>query len=412
MKTWKGKRQLAKLEDYEPVIGKERVAAIRELAVPLQGVVIQHINSTAVGGGVAEILKRLVPLMEDVGLVPRWDVLRGTDEFFSITKLFHNAFHGQPVEINECMFDTYREVSRQNFDLVDTTAGFVVLHDQQPLGLAGLRPGHPGDWLWYCHIDPVDVDLRLWDFLRGYAARCDGAVYHLPEYVKELGNRVYVMPPSIDPLSEKNRDVDEEERRTVLARLGVPGDLPLVVQVSRFDRLKDPVGVIRSFRMVRDQVPCRLVLAGGGAGDDPQGLQVLEEVRREAAGDPDIMVLELAPDADLEINVLQRSAAVIVQKSVREGFGLTVTEAMWKSRPVVATPVGGIRIQVLHEETGLAAAGDQSVAEAVVRILKNPGLAAAMGRAGHELVRRNFIIPVYLERWLGMLAAERSLICT
>lgn len=402
---------MVKLDDYEPIIGPERVEAIRELAAPLQGSVVQHINSAAVGGGVAEILKRLVPLMEDVGLAPRWDVLRGTDEFFSITKTFHNAFHGQPVEINEFMFDTYREVSRQNFDLVDAAADFVILHDQQPLGLAELRPDHPGHWIWYCHIDPVDVDRRLWEFLRDYAARCDGAIYHLPEYVKALGNRVHVMPPAIDPLSEKNREVDEEERRAVLANLGVTEDLPLVVQVSRFDRLKDPVGVIRSFRMAREQVPCRLVLAGGGAGDDPEGIQVLEEVRREADGDPGIMVLELPPTADLEINVLQRSAAVVVQKSVREGFGLTVTEAMWKGRPVVAAPVGGIRIQVLHEETGLAAAGDGAVAGAVVRVLQQPELAAALGRSAREMVRRNFIIPVYLERWLGLLAAERRLVC-
>ena len=402
---------MVKLDDYQFIIGSERVEAIRELAAPLQGSLIQHINSAAVGGGVAEILKRLVPLMEDVGLAPRWDVLRGTDEFFSITKTFHNAFHGLPVEINEFMFDTYREVSRQNFDLVDASADFVILHDQQPLGLAELRPDHPGHWVWYCHIDPVDVDRRLWEFLRDYASRCDGAIYHLPEYVKELGKRVHVMPPAIDPLSEKNREVDEEERRTILSNLGVPDNLPLVVQVSRFDRLKDPVGVIKSFKIARDQVPCRLVLAGGGAGDDPEGVQVLEEVRREADGDPGIMVLELAPTADLEINVLQRSAAVVVQKSVREGFGLTVTEAMWKGRPVVASPVGGIRIQVLHEETGLAASGDEVVAGAVVRLLQDPELATAIGRSAREMVRRNFIMPVYLERWIGLLAAERRLTC-
>jgi trehalose synthase len=202
--------------------------------------------------------------------------------------------------------------------------------------------------------------------------------------------------------------VPEDERRNVLERLGVPGDLPLVVQVSRFDRLKDPLGVIRSFRMVREKVPCRLVLAGGGAGDDPEGARVLAEVRQEANNDPDIFVLELPPTADLEINVLQRSAAVIVQKSVREGFGLTVTEGLWKGRPVVATPVGGIRTQVLSGQTGLAAKGDRAVAEAVIRLLQNPDWAAGLGRAGREHVRRNFILPVYLKRWLELLLAERS----
>ncbi|MBF7083448.1 glycosyltransferase [Desulfallas sp. Bu1-1] len=399
---------MAGLNDYAPITGREQIENIRRLGRSLRGVGIQHINSAAVGGGVAEILKRLVPLMMDVGLDPRWDVLQGTEDFFMVTKTFHNAFHGLPVQLHEKMFETYREVSRQNHHLVDDGADFVVLHDQQPLGLAEIREGHPGRWIWYCHIDPVDVDRRVWEFLRVYAARCDGVVYHLNEYVKDLGNRVYVMPPAIDPLSEKNREVPEDERRSVLERLGVPGDLPLVVQVSRFDRLKDPLGVIRSFRMVREKVPCRLVLAGGGAGDDPEGARVLAEVRREANNDPDIFVLELPPTADLEINVLQRSAAVIVQKSVREGFGLTVTEGLWKGRPVVATPVGGIRTQVLSGQTGLAAEGDRAVAEAVIRLLQNPDWAAGLGRAGREHVRRNFILPVYLKRWLELLLAERS----
>jgi trehalose synthase len=385
------------------------VDSIRRAAAPLRGAVVQHINSAAVGGGVAEILKRLVPLMQDVGLKPRWDVLQGTDEFFAVTKTFHNAFHGQAVEIHDEMFNIYREVTRQNLHLVDKTADFVILHDQQPLGLSELRPVHPGRWIWYCHIDPVDCHPLVWSFLRNYAARCDAAVYHLEDYIKkDAGSRPYVMPPAIDPLSDKNREISEAERRSVLEQLGVPGDLPLVVQISRFDRLKDPSGVIRSFRMVRERVPCRLVLAGGGAGDDPEGVQVLAEVHREAAGDPDIMVMELSPTADLDINALQRSAAVVVQKSVREGFGLTVTEGMWKGRPVVASPVGGIRIQVLDGVTGLAALGDQAVADAVVRLLQDTALAQSLGRAGREHVRRNFIIPVYLKRLLDMLAAERS----
>lgn len=400
---------MVKLDDYIPIIGEQEVEAIRRAAEPLRGAVVQHINSAAVGGGVAEILKRLVPLMEDVGLKPRWDVLQGTGEFFTVTKTFHNAFHGQPVEVDDWMFDIYKRVNLQNHSLVDAGADFVILHDQQPLGLADFRPGHPGRWIWYCHIDPVDVEPKVWGFLREFASRCEAAVYHLEEYIKrDLNNRTYVMPPAIDPLSDKNKEMTDEERRAVLARLMIPDDLPLVVQVSRFDRLKDPVGVIRSFRMVREQVPCRLVLAGGGAGDDPEGAVVLEEVRKEAAGDPDIMILELHPASDLEINALQRSAAVVVQKSVREGFGLTVTEGLWKGRPVVASPVGGIRIQVLDGKTGLAARDDQEVADAILRLLKDPVLAESLGRAGREHVRNNFIMPVYLKRWLDMLAAERG----
>lgn len=400
---------MVKLDDYIPIIGADEVESIRRAAEPLRGAVVQHINSAAVGGGVAEILKRLVPLMQDVGLRPRWDVLQGNDEFFAVTKTFHNAFHGQAVEVTEDMFKIYRAVTRQNLSLVDQDADFVILHDQQPLGLALQRPGHPGRWTWYCHIDPVDCHPQVWAFLRHFAARCDAAVYHLDEYVKrDLQTRAYVMPPAIDPLGDKNRDITEAGRVAVLERLGVPQDLPLVVQVSRYDRLKDPVGVIRAFRLAREQVPCRLVLAGGAAGDDPEGARVLEEARREAAGDPDIMVLELSPTADLDINALQRSAAVVVQKSVREGFGLTVTEGMWKGRPVVASPVGGIRIQVLDGQTGLAAMGDRAVADAIVSLLRNPALAEKLGRAGREHVRRNFILPVYLKRWLDMLAAEKK----
>ncbi|MCG8403128.1 MAG: glycosyltransferase [Firmicutes bacterium] len=400
---------MVKLDDYIPIIGPEEAESIRRTAAPLRGAAVQHINSAAVGGGVAEILKRLAPLMRDVGLEPRWDVLRGTEDFFAVTKTFHNAFHGQDVSLTYDMFDTYREVSRQNLQLINKEADFVILHDQQPLGLSVLSPGHPGRWIWYCHIDPVDCHPRVWNFLRDYAARCHAAVYHLDEYVKkDLDVKAYVMPPAIDPLGDKNRDITEPERRAALKRLGVPGDLPLVVQISRFDRLKDPVGVIRSYRLAREQAPCRLVLAGGGAGDDPEGAQVLEEARIEAAGDPYIIIMELSPTADLEINALQRSAAVVVQKSVREGFGLTVTEGQWKGRPVVASPVGGIRIQVLDGKTGLAAMGDEAVADAIARLLQDTALADSLGRAGREHVRRNFILPVYLKRWLEMMAAERG----
>lgn len=395
-----------KLQDYEEIIGAEKVAAIEDLAKKLEGKTIQHINSTVAGGGVAEILKRLVPLMESVGLRVYWDVLEGTPEFFRVTKVFHNALHGRQVEITPEMLDEYRRVNRENQEIIREDADFVIIHDQQPLGLTEVRPGHKGRWIWYCHIDPVDADPGVWNFLRPMVAWCDAAVYHLPEYVKDADKRHYVMPPAIDPLGDKNRDLSDQELDAVLDRLGVPGDLPLLVQVSRFDWLKDPIGVIGAFHLVRQEVPCRVVLAGGGATDDPEGVQVLEAVLREAAGDPDIYVLQLPATSDLEINALQRAAAVIIQKSVREGFGLTVTEGLWKGRPVVACPVGGIKIQVLNEETGLQAFAVEEVASAAIRLLKEPNLARRLGSAGREHVRKNFILPVYLERWLEMLINE------
>ncbi len=399
---------MGSVRDYQSIVGDQLVEEIYDLARQLGGCRIQHINSTLVGGGVAEILKRLVPMMQEAGLEVRWDVIKGDEEFFRVTKTFHNAFHGVPVQITPAMLDTYRRISRENYDLVDPRADFVILHDQQPLGLAEVRPGHPGRWLWYCHIDPVDVDREVWDFLSPWARRCDAAIYHIPAYARNLGHRQYFMPPAIDPLAEKNREVSAQEIDAVMERLGIPNDLPLVVQISRFDRLKDPLGVVQAFRLVRQEVPCRLVLAGGGASDDPEGIQVLQEVQQEAAHDPDIFILELPPTSDLEINVLQRVAAVVVQKSIREGFGLTVTEAMWKSRPVVASPVGGITVQLIPGETGLAAATTGEMARALVRILRDPALGEKLGQNAREHVRKNFILPIYLKRWLEILTAEKS----
>ncbi|WP_084413237.1 glycosyltransferase [Desulfovirgula thermocuniculi] len=394
---------------YEGIVGGQVIEEIYRLGHRLRDCLVQHVNSTLVGGGVAEILRRLVPVMAEVGLRARWDVLEGDEEFFRVTKTFHNAFHGVPVEVTPAMLETYRRVSRQNHRLIDPGADFVVLHDQQPLGLAEVRPRHRGRWLWYCHIDPADVTPPVWDFLRPWAARCDAAIYHLPAYARRLGHREYFMPPAIDPLAEKNREVSPWEVAGIMERLGIPLDLPLVVQVSRFDRLKDPLGVIRVFRLVRKEVPCRLVLVGGRATDDPEGAQVYLEVLEAASGDPDIHILELPPDSDLEINAIQRAATVVVQKSVREGFGLTVTEAMWKSRPVVATPVGGITLQVIHGETGLAASTTEEMARAVIRLLREPALREQLGQKAKEHVRRNFILPIYLKRWLELLAAEQQL---
>lgn len=399
---------MLKLEDYQEITGMEKIKKIRSMAEKLRGKTIQHINSTAVGGGVAEILKRLVPLMEDVGLRVYWDVLEGTSEFFRVTKIFHNALHGQQVDVTPEMLEEYRRVNRNNLEIIRENADFVIIHDQQPLGLTEARSGHGGRWIWYCHIDPVDADPAVWSFLRPMVAWCDAAVYHLPGYVKDRDKRHYIMPPAIDPLGDKNRELSEQEINDVLDRLGIPRDLPLLVQVSRFDWLKDPIGVISAFHLVRQEVPCRVVLAGGGAGDDPEGVQVLEAVLREAAGDPDIFVRELPATSDVEINALQRAAAVIIQKSVREGFGLTVTEGLWKGRPVVASPVGGIKTQVLHEQTGLHGGTVEEVASGVVRLLKDPELARRLGSAGKEHVCKNFILPVYLERWLEILIKENQ----
>ncbi|MDH7480229.1 MAG: glycosyltransferase, partial [Syntrophomonadaceae bacterium] len=350
------------LEDYLPYTGPQTIEQIKTLAKNLEGKKIQHLNTAAVGGGVAEILKSLVPLMQQVGLDAKWQVMKVNPAFCEVTKRFHNVFHGVPLSVTQEMFSLYREGIESNLNLIDPQADYVVLHDQQPLGLAQMRPQHPGQWIWYCHVDPVQVGQCLWDFLKQFAGQCDAAIYHLPQYAKKVCPREYSIPPAIDPLSEKNREVTAEESRAVLERLGIDQGLPMVLQVSRFDRLKNHIGVVEAFRSLYRKIPCQLVLAGGGADDDPEGDRVYNEVLLAARGHPRIKVLLLPPVSNLEINVLQRSAAVVVQNSVREGFGLTVSEALWKERPVVASPVGGISRQILDGQTGLVARSSEELA--------------------------------------------------
>ncbi|MFA5881639.1 MAG: glycosyltransferase [Eubacteriales bacterium] len=391
------------LESYTPFAEPELLDKIQSLAADLKGITVQHINSTYIGGGVAEILLSLKSIMCSVGLNARWDVIKADAKFFEVTKSFHNAFHGEKLNLNPEMINIYRQTACANLDLVAPDADFVVLHDQQPLGLTERRPGHQGKWIWYCHIDPVRVDARLWEFLSGYAGHCDAAIYHLAEYAKNLGHRQFFLPPAIDPLNEKNREVTAGEEQEVLAKLEISRDLPVILQVSRFDRLKNPFGVVQAFLEVAKEIPCRLILAGGAADDDPEGQTVLEELLVMVNNNPHIKVLNLAPTSNLEINVLQRAADIIVQNSVREGFGLTVTEALWKAKPVVATPVGGIRRQVLNEETGLLAGTPDELVQCLKRLLNNRGLAQELGRSGKEHVRKHFITPVYLYNWLLVL---------
>ncbi|NLK51634.1 MAG: glycosyltransferase [Syntrophomonadaceae bacterium] len=373
------------------------------MARKLQGVTIQHINSAAEGGGVAELLQRLVPLMRSVGLKVQWEVITGKPEFYQVTKAFHNSFHGQPINFTREMAEIYLEANQRNRDLVDPQADIVVIHDQQPLGLTEMVDQHPGQWIWYCHIDPTLVDREVWDFLSPFARKCHASIYHLEEYAKNLQQQQFFFPPGIDPLSEKNREITLEEQREIIERLDLPQDQPFILQVSRFDRLKDPMGLVRAFRNIKTTDPCYLVLAGGGAADDPEGLIVLEELRDLVQDDPTIKIYCLPPSSHLAINVLQRTAAAVVQNSQREGFGLTVTEALWKEKPVVTRPVGGLRLQVKHGETGFCAETEAELSYYLRLLLQDAHLAQRLGANGKEYVRKNFILPVYLHRWLRML---------
>jgi trehalose synthase len=296
----------------------------------------------------------------------------------------------------------YRSYNEQNLKRIPLDAEFIVIHDPQPAGLIQARKGGRDHWVWRCHIDLSHPNSGVWDFLREYVANYDGAIFSSPEFARQLLIPQYLFHPAIDPLSEKNRDLDQEFIMEVLARYAIDPLRPILTQISRFDRLKDPVGVIRAYRIVRRYFDCQLVLAGGSASDDPEGSEVLKEVKGVAEGDPDIKVLELPAWAPLEVNALQRASTIVIQKSLREGFGLTVSEALWKKKPVVASAVGGIPTQVIHKHTGLLAHSVEGTAYQIRFLLSHPEIAARLGEQGHQHVKENFLITNNLKRYLTL----------
>ncbi len=394
------------LDDYVPIVGAHAIREIRSLASYLKGATVQHVNSTAVGGGVAELLGYLVPLMRDVGLDTSWDVMTGTAAFYQVTKAIHNNLHGAREEISPAALRTFLDVMDQNVGILRRDVDFECIHDPQPVGLVKERGGK-ARWLWRCHVDLSDADPTTWSFLRRLVESFDAAIFHLPDYARELSIPQYVSPPAIDPLNEKNRELEPSEVAEVLARHHIDPALPIVLQVSRFDRLKDPVGVIRAYRMAARSHPSQLVLAGGGAADDPETAKVLAEVREAAGSDPDVHILELPPTASRDVNALQRAATIVVQKSLAEGFGLVVTEAMWKGKPVVGSAVGGIRRQILQGRTGFLVYGVEGTAYRIRQLLGNRELARQLGENARAYVIENFLPPSYLKRWLLMLLSLR-----
>ena len=394
-----------RLDDYADIVGKGRIAILRRLAQRLEGVRVVVVNSTRIGGGVAEMLQRHVPLFSELGIRIRWEVMEGTPEFYEATKTMHNALQGDPRDLTAAMQAAYLEANRRNAERVSLDADLVVIHDPQPAALIEYaRRTCP--WIWRCHIDASRPNRSVWRFLRRYVSRYDASVFSMPAFAQNLPHPQYLNAPSIDPLAPKNRDMDAEEVDRVLARFGLDRSRPLAVQVSRFDRFKDPVGVIRAFRMVRRREDCRLVLVGGGADDDPEGMQVLREVHAEAADDPDITILNIPPDSDREINALQRAATIIVQKSTREGFGLTVTEGLWKGRPVIGGAAGGIKTQVYDHKTGFLVHSVEGLAYRLRYLLNRPALAEEMGARGRELVRHYYLLTRDLREWLTLFLAS------
>ncbi|MBI4482305.1 MAG: glycosyltransferase [Acidobacteria bacterium] len=397
----------ATLGDYVEWLGQGEIREIERLAGFLGPLRVQHINSTAEGGGVAEILHRLIPLKKEVGLHPQWTVIEGEQAFFDATKAFHNALHGRRTEISREAFHVFRETGKKNLNKVQRDADVVVIHDPQPLPLVEARDQTRARWVWRCHIDLSEADPRVWGFLRGFVERFDAAIFHLPEYTQHVGIDQYLLMPAIDPLSEKNRDLPSGEVQKVLERFSVDPERPILLQVSRFDYLKDPLGVLEAYRKVKRWADCQLVLAGGGASDDPEGERVYREVLSRV-DDADVHVLQLPPDSHREINALQRAATIVIQKSIKEGFGLVVTEAMWKGKPVIGGNVGGIRRQVLHGVTGFLVNTVEGAAFRIRQLLSDPVLRQRMGEQARELVRSRFLLPHYLRNWLLVLLALRN----
>jgi len=390
------------LEDYATLLGAGEIEELRALAKPLRGRSMEMINSTAVGGGVAEILNRLVPLAEELDLQIKWNVMTGGQDFFDVTKSFHNALHGAPYHASQRDFDIFLEYNERNRATLPLDAEFVVIHDPQPAALIDARKAGSNHWVWRCHIDLSHPNRAVWDFLEKFVSRYDGAMFSSPEFSRQLPIPQYLFYPAIDPLSEKNQELDPDFVAEVLARFQIDPRRNILTQISRFDRLKDPVGVIRAYRIVKRYFDCQLVLAGGSASDDPEGAVVLKEVVREANNDPDIKILELPAWAPLEVNALQRASTVVIQKSLREGFGLTVSEALWKKKPVVASAVGGIPIQIIHKHTGLLAHSVEGTAYQIRFLLSHPEIAAKLGEHGHQHVKENFLITQKLKRYLTL----------
>lgn len=395
------------LAAYAEVVGQDVITHLQQLARPLKGMKVVHVNSTRVGGGVAEILEKLVPLSNELGIDTRWEVISGNEDFYRCTKAMHNGLQGHRTPIADSLLKTYEEVNRKNAEQLRPQleeADFVFIHDPQPAPLLGLCSNRRGRWVWRCHIDASRPYRPLWRYLRSHISPYDASIFSLPAFAQSLPHPEYIIAPSIDPLSEKNIDLDIAELDEVRRRFELDPDRPLILQVSRFDRFKDPVGVIEAHRLARKFIPgLQLVLAGGTATDDPEGGMVLQEVRQAAGDDPDIKILLLPPDAHRTINALQRASDIVIQKSTKEGFGLTVTEGLWKGKPVIGGDIGGIRLQVVNYHTGFLVRTPQGAALRIRYLLYRRDRMAEMGAKGRQFVRENFLLTRHLREYLTLI---------
>ena len=393
------------LSDYASIVGRTLVDDIRARAEALAGKRVLHLSATAFGGGVSEILYTLVPLMVDVGLAAEWHVIYGREEFFNATKVMHNALQGHPQDLTSEQWDTWRRYNEINARELSSDWDICIVHDPQPAAISSLVPTKARHWVWRCHIDlstpnPATLD-RLLPYVNGYPA----SVYHMPAYVPPgIDGRAHIIPPAIDPLAPKNMAFSPEDAVYICDQFGIDVDRPLLCQVSRFDPWKDPLGVIDAYRIVKQDMPeVQLALVGSMATDDPEGWDFFNATVAHADGDPDIHILNnLNNVGAIEVNAFQSHADVVIQKSTREGFGLTVTEAIWKARPFIGGDVGGIPLQISDGESGFLVATVEDCAARALDILRDPGLGKRLGRAGKESARQRFLMPRLLRDWLAL----------
>jgi trehalose synthase len=397
------------LDAYNAIVGQETIEQLRELTEPLVGMKVVHVNSTKMGGGVAEILANLVPMMSELGLKASWEVINGAGDFFECTKRMHNALQGQAVPIGENYLQEYERTNAVNAERLRTLleeADVVFIHDPQPAPLLHLCPNRKGKWIWRCHIDVSHPYRPVWRYLTRHIVDYDASVFSLRTFAQALPHPQYLVAPSIDPLSEKNIDLPDSELQGIYNRFGFDPARPLMLQVSRFDRFKDPVGVIAAYRLAKEFTPgLQLVLAGGSATDDPEGAAVLEEVNKAANHDPDVHVLLLPGDAHRTIIGLQRIANIVLQKSLKEGFGLTVTESLWKGKPVIGGNTGGIRLQVIDHHTGFLVNTPEGAALRTRYLFHHPQEREEMGQKAREFVRSNFLLTRQLREYLTLMVS-------
>ena len=396
---------IPRLSDYKDVVGRDVVGELYTLASHVGNRSVKMVNSTAVGGGVAEMLHRVVPLLNELGIETKWEVIKGGADFFDITKAFHNALQGKEDHFEQDLFDTYLAYNEMNYRQMSFEEDLIVIHDPQPASLIKWQRKRKNKWVWRCHIDMSHPNRQVWDFLRSYVELYDAAIFSSPLFSPQLNIPQYRFYPAIDPLADKNRELDGDYVDSVMEKYEIPRDKPIVTQISRYDPWKDPVGVIEAFKMARRHVDCRLLLVGDKAADDPEAEEILTQVKAAAGDDPDIKIIFLTHSIPTEINSFQRASDIVLQKSIREGFALTVSEALWKYRPVIGGAVGGIPAQIIHGYTGMLVHSAEGASIQIRSLLQQPKLAKRLGESGHQRVKDEFLITKLLKRYLLLLLA-------